>query len=447
MADSAGDPVVGATLAGYRIERRLGRGGMSVVYLAEDLALGRKVALKVLAPELSDDPSFRDRFRLESRLAAAIDHPNVIPIYEAGEAEGQLYIAMRYVEGTDLRRLIDEEGVLAPTRAVELVARVADGLDAAHERGLVHRDVKPSNVLIANPGEQEHAYLADFGLTKMAKSEEEAREVAQLSGTTDYLAPELITEGGAGNAADTYALGCVLYEALTGGVPFPRGSELETLVAHIDEPAPKPSEARPELPIGLDAVVERGRRTLETATRAPPSWALRRVRPCPRRAAPDGSPPSWLPSPPSWPAPRSRSLCSFAAKVQAQTLPRPISRPAEQFSGLTSKRGSWRRRSGFQVSRSTSQRARERSGWLTTSMTPSIASTRVPTTWLSRDLAEGSPYHRRWRLCLERSGWAPAVKTHMHSSYRWGVRRPQRIRTTCRSWLCDPAVPGRLCAY
>jgi predicted Ser/Thr protein kinase len=257
MADSAGDPVVGATLAGYRIERRLGRGGMSVVYLAEDLALGRKVALKVLAPELSDDPSFRDRFRLESRLAAAIDHPNVIPIYEAGEAEGQLYIAMRYVEGTDLRRLIDEEGVLAPTRAVELVARVADGLDAAHERGLVHRDVKPSNVLIANPGEQEHAYLADFGLTKMAKSEEEAREVAQLSGTTDYLAPELITEGGAGNAADTYALGCVLYEALTGGVPFPRGSELETLVAHIDEPAPKPSEARPELPIGLDAVVER----------------------------------------------------------------------------------------------------------------------------------------------------------------------------------------------
>jgi tRNA A-37 threonylcarbamoyl transferase component Bud32 len=257
MADSTGDPVVGATLAGYRIERRLGRGGMSVVYLAEDLALGRKVALKVLAPELSRDQSFRERFRLESRLAASIDHPNVIPIYEAGEAEGQLYIAMRYVEGTDLRRLIDEEGALEPMRAVELIAHVADGLEAAHARGLVHRDVKPSNVLVAKPGEQEHAYLADFGLTKTAESEEEAKEVAQLSGTTDYVAPELITDAHAGTGADVYALGCVLYEALTGQVPFPRRSELETLVAHIDEPVPKPSHVRPELSSSLDAVVER----------------------------------------------------------------------------------------------------------------------------------------------------------------------------------------------
>ncbi len=257
MADSTGDPVVGATLAGYRIERRLGRGGMSVVYLAEDLALGRKVALKVLAPELSDDAGFRERFRLESRLAASIDHPNVIPIYEAGEAEGQLYIAMRYVEGADLRRLIDEDGALDPARAVELVARAADGLEAAHDRGLVHRDVKPSNVLIASPGEHEHVYLADFGLTKTAESEEEAKEVAQLSGTTNYVAPELITEGAVGKGADLYALGCVLYEALTGHVPFPRSSELETLVAHIDEPAPKPSATRPEVSADLDAVVER----------------------------------------------------------------------------------------------------------------------------------------------------------------------------------------------
>ncbi|HEU0248359.1 MAG TPA: serine/threonine-protein kinase, partial [Gaiellaceae bacterium] len=257
MADSTGDPVVGATLAGYRIEGRLGRGGMSVVYLAEDLALGRKVALKVLAPELSQDSSFRERFRLESRLAASIDHPNVIPIFEAGEAEGQLYIAMRYVEGRDLRRLIDEEGALEPSRAVELIAHVADGLDAAHIRGLVHRDVKPSNVLIASPGEHEHVYLADFGLTKTAESEEQARAVAQLSGTTDYVAPELITEAHAGTSADVYALGCVLYEALTGQVPFPRSSELETLVAHIDEPVPKPSEARSELPGALDAVVQR----------------------------------------------------------------------------------------------------------------------------------------------------------------------------------------------
>jgi hypothetical protein len=257
MADSAGDPVVGATLAGFRIERRLGRGGMSVVYLAEDLALGRKVALKVLAPELSDDPGFRERFRLESRLAASIDHPNVVPIYEAGEVEGQFYIAMRYVDGTDLRKLIDEHGALEPSRAVELVASVADGLEAAHARGLVHRDVKPSNVLISGPGEREHVYLADFGLTKTAETEEEAREAAKLSGTTDYVAPELITEGGVGKAADIYALGCVLYEALTGRVPYPRRSELETLVAHIDDPVPKPSAARPEAPTALDAVVER----------------------------------------------------------------------------------------------------------------------------------------------------------------------------------------------
>jgi Protein kinase domain len=230
---------------------------MSVVYLAEDLALGRRVALKVLAPELSGDQAFRERFRLESRLAASIDHPNVIPVYEAGEAEGQLYIAMRYVEGTDFRRLIDEESALETARAVELVARAADGLQAAHERGLVHRDVKPSNLLIASPGEHEHVYLADFGLTKTTESEEEAREAAQLSGTADYVAPELITEGGAGKAADVYALGCVLYEALTGRVPFPRRSALETLVAHIDEPVPRPSATRPEIPSGLDAVVER----------------------------------------------------------------------------------------------------------------------------------------------------------------------------------------------
>ena len=182
MADQAGRTVGGATLAGYRIERRLGRGGMSVVYLAEDLALGREVALKILARELSEDARFRERLRLESCLAASIDHPNVIRIYEAGEANAELYIAMRYVEGSDLRRLIDEGPGLERARAVELVARVADGLEAAHVRGLVHRDVKPSNVLIASPGEHEHVYLADFGLTKTAETEAEAREVASSRG-------------------------------------------------------------------------------------------------------------------------------------------------------------------------------------------------------------------------------------------------------------------------
>ncbi|MGH3111527.1 MAG: protein kinase domain-containing protein [Gaiellaceae bacterium] len=251
----AADPRLGAELAGYRIEALLGRGGMSVVYLAVDLALGRKVALKLLAPELSEDRRFRERFRLESRLAASIDHPNVIPIYEAGEAEGHLFIAMRYVEGTDLRRLLDQEGALDGERAVRLLAQIADGMDAAHSRGLVHRDIKPSNVLLTTQGDRDHVYLADFGLTKTAASAEDAALQAQLSGTTDYVAPEQITEGTAGAAADVYALGCLFFESLTGRVPYPRASEFETLWAHVDEPPPTPSEIRPEVAQAFDHVV------------------------------------------------------------------------------------------------------------------------------------------------------------------------------------------------
>ncbi|MGH3134028.1 MAG: protein kinase domain-containing protein [Gaiellaceae bacterium] len=251
----AADPHVGSELAGYRIEALLGRGGMSVVYLAEDLALGRMVALKLLAPELSKDRRFRERFRLESRLAASIDHPNVIPIYEAGEAEGQLFIAMRYVEGIDLKRLLDQEGALESERAVRLLAHIAEGLDAAHARGLVHRDVKPSNVLLTTQADREHVYLADFGLTKTSASAEDAAQTAHLSGTTDYVAPEQIRDGTAGAAADVYALGCLFYESLTGRVPYPRASEFETLWAHVDEPPPKPSEIRPELSSAFDRVV------------------------------------------------------------------------------------------------------------------------------------------------------------------------------------------------
>ena len=164
------DPRIGTELAGYRIERLLGRGGMSVVYLAEDTRLGRKVALKLLAPELAEDDRFRERFLRESKLAASIDHSNVIPIYEAGEADGLLFIAMRYVEGTDLKELLAEKGKLEPARTLGILGQVASALDAAHARGLVHRDVKPANILL-DAKEDDHVYLSDFGLTKQASSD------------------------------------------------------------------------------------------------------------------------------------------------------------------------------------------------------------------------------------------------------------------------------------
>jgi DNA-binding beta-propeller fold protein YncE/predicted Ser/Thr protein kinase len=248
------DPRIGTELAGYRLERLLGRGGMSVVYLAEDSRLGRKVALKLLAPELAEDDRFRERFLRESRLAALLDHPNVIPVYEAGEAAGLLYIAMRYVEGTDLRRLLDAEGPLAEARALSILDPAADALDAAHDHGLVHRDVKPGNVLLDS---REHVYLADFGLTKQATSESGITETGQFVGTVDYVAPEQIQRERVGPQTDVYALGCVLYECLVGEPPYRSDSMPGTLFAHISADPPRPSDARPELPAAIDGVVAR----------------------------------------------------------------------------------------------------------------------------------------------------------------------------------------------
>src|ERR1700730_13370496 len=198
------DLPVGSELIGYRIEALLGRGGMSVVYLAEDLRLRRKVALKLLAPRLTEDAAFRQRFLVESELAASIDHPSVVPIYAAGETAGRLFIAMRYVEGSDLKELL-RDGPLTPERTVSVCAQVADALDFAHERGLVHRDVKPSNVLLDGRG---NVYLADFGLTTRLA---EPRVVEPgLFGTIDYVAPELIRGEDVDGRADIYSLGCLL---------------------------------------------------------------------------------------------------------------------------------------------------------------------------------------------------------------------------------------------
>ena len=243
----------GTELAGYEVELLIGRGGMGEVYRARDRRLDRPVALKVLTARLAEDDAFRERLTRESRLAAAIDHPHVVPVYEAGEADGRIFIAMRYVEGTDLRAVRRREGKLEPRRALEIVAQLGEALDAAHERGLVHRDVKPSNCLIDERG---NCYLADFGLTQSPAERERPAE-GQLMGTVDYVAPEQIRGDEVDGRADVYSLGCVLYECLTGESPFRRPSDVATLFAHLEEQPPAVSAQRAELPRALDAVLSR----------------------------------------------------------------------------------------------------------------------------------------------------------------------------------------------
>ena len=227
----------GEDFAGCRIEAVAGRGGMGVVYRATELSLGRPVALKLLAPNRAGDSEFRERFQRESRMAAAIDHPNVIPVYAAGESDGSLYLVMRYVGGTDLHALLREEGALEPERAAELVAQVASALDAAHAAGLVHRDVKPANVLLAD----DHAYLSDFGLTRLAGSDTELTGSGQWIGTVEYCSPEQLQGRRTDARADVYSLGCVLFAALTGRPPFAHGTVTATLLAHLHDPPPMPS--------------------------------------------------------------------------------------------------------------------------------------------------------------------------------------------------------------
>ncbi len=251
------DPRVGTALAGYRIESLLGLGGMSVVYLAEDLRLKRKVALKLLDAGLAEDESFRDRFLRESELAASIDHPNIVPIYEAGTAEDILFIAMRFVEGRDLNARL-QRGSLNPAEAIGIVVQLASALDAAHARGLVHRDVKPSNVLLdagARPDGSDHVYLADFGLTRLVSEEAAIGDDGHLLGTIDYVAPEQIAGAEIDGRADVYSLGCVLYECLVGQPPFRSDSDLAVVFAHLETEPPPPSAVRPELPAALDAVI------------------------------------------------------------------------------------------------------------------------------------------------------------------------------------------------
>jgi serine/threonine-protein kinase len=243
----------GEEIAGYRVGPQLGRGGMGVVYKAHHLRLDRPAALKVLTPALAGNHEFRERFVRESKMAATLQHPNVVTVYDAGDDDGLLYLAMQYVAGTDLRRLLELEGPLDPERTLGILTQVASALDAAHAHDLVHRDVKPANVLV----DMDRAYLGDFGLTKRFDATGGLTGVGQIVGTVEYLAPEQIEAGRVDGQADLYALGCVAYECLAGRPPHAKDSDIAILFAHVREEPVRLSELRPELGEAVDEVMAR----------------------------------------------------------------------------------------------------------------------------------------------------------------------------------------------
>ncbi len=247
----------GSRIAGYRLEEEIGAGGMAVVFRARDERLDRSVALKILAPALTANEEFRRRFLSESRAAAAVDDPHIIPVYEAGEALGVLFISMRYVSGGDVRTLLHREGPLAAARAAAIISPMASALDAAHAAGLVHRDVKPANMLVdARPGRPDHVYLADFGLSKGRSSA--GTMPGRRLGTVAYMAPEQIEGREVGGRTDQYALACAAYELLTGVIPFDHDQDMAVIYAHLSAPPPSLSSRRPGLPVEADEVLARG---------------------------------------------------------------------------------------------------------------------------------------------------------------------------------------------
>ena len=248
----------GSQVAGYQIVELIGRGGMAVVYRARDIRLDRWVALKILAPDLALDQTFRQRFIRESRAAAAVDHPNIVPIFEAGEADGVLFIAMRYVGGQDVRTLLDRFGALPAGRAAGIVAQVASALDAAHACGLVHRDVKPANMLLNDPAERgtaDHVYLSDFGVSKRSETTSSLTQTGQLVGTLNYLAPEQIEGRPVDARTDVYALACTAFEMLSGTPPFQRDESMAVLWAQLSADPPALTSRRPDLPPAVDHVI------------------------------------------------------------------------------------------------------------------------------------------------------------------------------------------------
>jgi hypothetical protein len=251
----------GAQIASYQLEEEIGRGGMAVVYRARDVRLGRWVALKVLAPDYAQDEAFRQRFIRESRTAAAVDHPNIIPIFDAGEAGGVLYIAMRYVAGQDVHSLLHSAGPLPVARALGIVGQVASALDAAHACGLVHRDVKPANMLlggVADTGRADHVYLSDFGISKQLNATSSLTLTGQVLGTLNYLAPEQIEGRQVDGRSDAYALACAAFELLAGTPPFRRDENMAVMWAQLNAAPPRLTSLRPDLPPAVDRVLARG---------------------------------------------------------------------------------------------------------------------------------------------------------------------------------------------
>ena len=260
LPSASGGLAAGSRIAGYVIEEQIGRGGMAVVYRASDPRLSRPVALKILAPEFTGDAAYRQRFLREMRAAAAVDHPHIVPVFDAGEADGALFIAMRYVSGQDLRRLLDTERKLPAARVVHIVAQVASALDEAHSRGLIHRDVKPGNMLIgtvAGSGQPDHVYLSDFGLSKPALSSANLTLTGQFLGTIDYMAPEQVEGRPVDGRADLYSLACTTFEMLAGAPPFNRDQGLAVMWAQLSAAAPSLRAERPDLPPAVDQVIAR----------------------------------------------------------------------------------------------------------------------------------------------------------------------------------------------
>ncbi len=241
-----GELIIGALFAGYRLEGVVGRGGMGVVYRASEPRPARTVALKVVAPEIAEDPGFRERFLREAQITSSIEHPHVVPVLRVGEEAGRLFIAMRLIRGQDLAAMIRAAGRLDSLVAARLIDQVADALDVAHEQGLVHRDVKPANVLVERHRRGEHAYLTDFGLTKSFGSSGGMTSTGAVVGSTDYMAPEQWKGLRVDARTDVYSLGCVLFEALTGRVPFERDGPHARMYAHVNEPVPTVSSLVPE---------------------------------------------------------------------------------------------------------------------------------------------------------------------------------------------------------
>lgn len=254
----AADHRVGQRFGDYVVEDQIGRGGMGVVFRARHVVSGQIVALKLMAPDLADNATFRERFIREAEAGPHLGHPNIVSVFESGDADGELFIAMELIEGTDLKGLIQQEGPLEPKRTLSLFQQAASALDAAHESGMVHRDVKPQNILVISrktPEDTDHVFLTDFGLVRPLSSETSASRTGQVFGSVAYMAPELIEGIPADGRADVYALGCVLYECLTGKVPFERDNEVSTVWAHIHEDPPMVTDTRGDLPGGLNDVV------------------------------------------------------------------------------------------------------------------------------------------------------------------------------------------------